>query len=59
MTDHASMIISPAVVYQIRGIAPNVRVEVAAGRLVAALSAEAESRFLETKVLGTSTSAVW
>jgi DNA-binding transcriptional LysR family regulator len=62
MTDHASMIILPALMDQIRAIAPNVRVEtsawnnqryeeVAAGRLDAALSAEAAPRFLETEVL--------
>jgi DNA-binding transcriptional LysR family regulator len=63
MTDHASMIILPALMDQIRAVAPNVRVEavawnnqryeeVAAGRLDAALSAEAAPRFLETEVLG-------
>jgi DNA-binding transcriptional LysR family regulator len=63
MTDHASMIILPALMYQIRAIAPNVRVEtsawnnqrydeLAAGRLDVALSAEAAPRFLETEVLG-------
>jgi DNA-binding transcriptional LysR family regulator len=63
MTDHASMIILPALMDQIRAIAPNVRIEasawnnqryeeVAAGRLDAALSAEAAPRFLETEVLG-------
>jgi DNA-binding transcriptional LysR family regulator len=62
MTDHASMIILPALMNQIRAIAPNVRVEasvwnnrryeeVAAGRLDAALSAEAAPPFLETEVL--------
>src|SRR5580692_4063725 len=61
MTDHASMIILPALMNQIRAIAPNVRVEafawnnqryeeVKAGRLDAALSAEAAPRFLETEV---------
>jgi DNA-binding transcriptional LysR family regulator len=63
MTDYASMIILPALMDQIRAIAPNVRVEafawnnqryeeVKAGRLDAALSAEAAPRFLETEVLG-------
>jgi DNA-binding transcriptional LysR family regulator len=63
MTDHAAMIILPALMYQIRAIAPNVRVEtsawnnqrydeLAAGRLDVALSAEAAPRFLETEVLG-------
>src|ERR1700722_1471102 len=62
MTDHASMIILPALMNQIRAIAPNVRVEasvwnnrryeeVAAGRLDAAISAEAAPPFLETEVL--------
>jgi DNA-binding transcriptional LysR family regulator len=63
MTDHASMIILPALMDQIRAIAPNVRVEtsawnnqryeeLAAGRLDVALSAEAAPRFLEKEVLG-------
>jgi DNA-binding transcriptional LysR family regulator len=63
MTDHASMIILPALMNQIRAIAPNVRVEafawnnqrygeLAAGRLDTALSAEAAPRFLETEVVG-------
>jgi DNA-binding transcriptional LysR family regulator len=63
VTDHASMIILPALMDQIRAVAPNVRVEacawnnqryeeLAAGRLDAALSAEAAPRFLETEVLG-------
>jgi DNA-binding transcriptional LysR family regulator len=62
MTDHASMIILPALMKQIRAIAPGVRVEtaawnnrryedVAAGRLDTALSAEAAPPFLETEVL--------
>ena len=62
MTDHASLIILPALMKQIRAIAPNVRVEasvwndrryeeVAAGRLDMALSAEAAPPFLETEVL--------
>jgi DNA-binding transcriptional LysR family regulator len=62
ITDHASMIVLPALMNQIRAIAPNVRVEVsawnnqrydevAAGRLDAALSAEAAPPFLETEVL--------
>ena len=62
MTDHASMVILPALMNQIRGIAPNVLVEasvwnnrcyeeVAAGRLDTALSAEAAPAFLETEVL--------
>ena len=63
MTDHASMIILPALMAKIRAVAPNVRVEasawnnlryeeLAAGRLDAALSAEPAPRFLETEVLG-------
>src|SRR4029077_4242267 len=63
MNAHASMIILPALMDQIRAVSPNVRVEasawnnqryeeVAAGRLDAALSAEAAPRFLETEVLG-------
>jgi DNA-binding transcriptional LysR family regulator len=62
LTDHASMIILPAIMNQIRAIAPNVRVEtsvwnnrcyedIAAGRLDTALSAEAAPSFLETEVL--------
>ena len=62
MTDHASMIVLPALMNQIRAIAPNVRVEacvwnnqryeeVAAGRLDIVLSAEAAPPFLETEVL--------
>src|SRR5882757_900182 len=62
MTDHASMVILPALMNQIRAIAPNVRVEasawnyrcyeeVAAGRLDVALSAEAAPPFLETEVM--------
>jgi DNA-binding transcriptional LysR family regulator len=62
MTDHASMIILPALMDHIRAIAPNVRVEavawnsrryedVAAGRLDTALSGEAPPPFLETEVL--------
>jgi DNA-binding transcriptional LysR family regulator len=62
MTDHASIIILPPLMNQIRASAPNVRVEasvwnnrryeeVAAGRLDAALSAEAAPPFLETEVL--------
>jgi DNA-binding transcriptional LysR family regulator len=62
MTDNASMIILPALMNQIRAIAPNVRVEacvwnnrryeeVAAGRLDTALSGEAAPAFLETEVL--------
>ena len=62
MTDHASMIILPPLMDRIRAIAPNIRVEafawnnqryeeVAAGRLDAALSAEAAPRSLETEVL--------
>jgi len=62
MTDHASMILLPALMDQIRAIAPNVRVEasvwndrryeeVAAGRLDTALCAEAAPPFLETEVL--------
>ena len=63
MTDHASMIILPPLMDQIRAVAPNVRVdayawnnrryeELAAGRLDATLSAEAAPPFLETEVLG-------
>src|ERR1700679_2236574 len=62
MTDHASMIILPPLMEQIRAIAPKVRIEasawnnrryeeVAAGRIDAALSAEAAPPFLETEVL--------
>jgi DNA-binding transcriptional LysR family regulator len=62
MTDHASMIILPALMNQIRAIAPNVWVEasvwnnrryeeVAAGRLDTALSGEEAPPFLETEVL--------
>jgi DNA-binding transcriptional LysR family regulator len=62
MTDHASMIILPPLMDQIRAIAPNVRIEasawnsrryeeVAAGRMDTALSAEAAPPFLETEVL--------
>jgi DNA-binding transcriptional LysR family regulator len=62
MTDHASMILLPALMHQIRAIAPSVRVEisvwndrryeeVAAGRLDTGLSAEAVPPFLETAVL--------
>src|ERR1700722_16071171 len=57
MTDHASMIFLPALMDQIRAIAPNVRIEasawnnrryeeVAAGRMDTALSAEAAPPFL-------------
>jgi DNA-binding transcriptional LysR family regulator len=62
MTDHASMIILPALMNQIRANAPNVWVEasvwnnrryeeVAAGRLDTALSGEEAPSFLETEVL--------
>jgi DNA-binding transcriptional LysR family regulator len=62
MTDHASMILMPALLDQIRAAAPNVRVEssawsnrgyeeVAAGRLDLALSAEVAPPYLETEVL--------
>jgi DNA-binding transcriptional LysR family regulator len=62
MTDHASMIILPALMNQIRASAPNVWVEasvwnnrryeeVAAGRLDTALSGEEAPPFLETEVL--------
>ena len=62
MTDHASMIILPALMNQIRAAAPNVWVEasmwnfrryeeVASGRLDTALSGEEAPPFLETEVL--------
>jgi DNA-binding transcriptional LysR family regulator len=62
MTDHASMIMLPALLQQIRVAAPNARVEssawsgrsyeeVAAGRLDTALSAEGAPPYLETEVL--------
>lgn len=62
MTDHASMILMPALLQQIRKAAPNVRVEssawsnrsyeeLAAGRLDTALSAEVAPPYLETEVL--------
>jgi DNA-binding transcriptional LysR family regulator len=62
MTDHASMIMMPALLQQIRAAAPNARVEssawsnrsyeeVTAGRLDTALSAEVAPPYLETEVL--------
>src|SRR6202044_557668 len=62
MTDYSSMIVLPPLMHQIRGVAPNFRIEasawnnrryeeVAAGKLDAALSAEAAPPFLETEVL--------
>jgi DNA-binding transcriptional LysR family regulator len=62
MTDHASMIMMPALLQQIRGAAPKVRVEssawsnrgyeeLAAGRLDVALSAEVAPPYLETEIL--------
>jgi DNA-binding transcriptional LysR family regulator len=62
MTDYASMIVLPPLMHQIRGVAPNFRIEAsawnnrryeeaAAGKLDAALSAEAAPPFLETEVL--------
>src|SRR5882724_1455755 len=63
MSDHAAMVILPALMNQIRAIAPNVQVEtsawnnrryeeVASGRLDTAVSAEAAPSFLETELLG-------